>query len=161
MKYSMIRKGAVSVLVAGMMLGGGVAAYAVDTAALEGSPMAFTVTLGVAPHGWELRYQYSTRDSSAIQGSDYTTAIGTVNFTSDVTQQTIYVDTLDDNDVEGPETFQLRIYNPEVNGLYRGEYGWMELMDAIEGIPHNVTYTGQITDNDSTDSSACTTLWSC
>ena len=165
MKYSMIRKGAVSVLVAGMMVAGmtvgGTAAYAVDTAALEGNQMAFTVTLGRPTFGWELRYQYSTRDGSATQGTDYTAATGTVNFIADVTQQTIHVNTLDDIDVEGPETFQLRLYNPEVNGLYRGVDGWVELTDAIEGIPHSFTYTGQIMDNDSARSEACTTLWSC
>ena len=122
----------------------------IDTAAYEGDRMEFKVTLGAAPNGWSVRYKYSTSDNSAVQGQDYKEATGTVTFNSGVKQQIVYVDTVDDSADEGPEIFNLTLYDQEVNGLYRGVTGWVEPTSSIRSMPSEIELTGQIMDNDHT-----------
>ena len=44
--------------------------------------------------------------------------------------------------------FKLKLYDQEVNGLYRGVTGWAASTIAIYGMPSTMTLTGQIQDND-------------
>ncbi len=150
MSYSMKRRAAVSVLVAGMVLGGGEAAYAttIDTAIVEGNQMVFTITLNVAPNGWAVRYEYTTQDGTAVDGNDYKGDSGKVTFNSGVKEQKVYVDTVDDNIEEDPEIFKLYLDDQEVNGLYRDVTGWVDSTTNIRGMPSTITQTGQIMDND-------------
>jgi hypothetical protein len=55
---------------------------------------------------------YSTTDGTAVAGSDYIAASGTVTFAPGQTTQTILVKTLDDAIQEPPETFTVNLSNP-------------------------------------------------
>ncbi len=44
--------------------------------------------------------------------------------------------------------FKLKLYDQEVNGLYRGVTGWVVPTSAIRSMPSTMTLTGQIQDND-------------
>ena len=140
--------------VAGVVLAGGAAltapqaAQAVDTGATEGDTMEFTIKLGAAPNGWAVRYKYKTADGAAVKGEDYDEATGTVTFNSGVKEQKVYVDTIDDSQEEDPEVFKLKLYDQEVNGLYRDVTGWVTPTSNIRSMPRKMTLTGQIQDND-------------
>ena len=146
------------VLAAVVLAGGAMAltptAHAVDTAAAEGDTMTFIVKLGAAPNGWAVRYKYNTQDQSAHAGDDYESTSGTVTFSSGQKERKVYVDTIDDNADEGPEVFKLKLYDQEVNGLYRGVTGWVTPTSGIPSMPSTMTLTGQIMDNDSSNASA-------
>ena len=147
--------------VAGVVLAGGAAltvpqaAHAVDTAATEGDTMEFTIKLGAAPNGWAVRYKYKTTDGSAVKGEDYDNTTGTVTFNSGVKEQKVYVDTIDDSDEEHPEVFKLKLYDQEVNGLYRDVTGWVTPTSNIRSMPRTMTLTGQIQDNDQAVKAGC------
>ena len=54
---------------------------------------------------------YASRDGAAVAGSDFVAALGTLNFTSGETRQTIAVQVLDDTNFEGDESFYLDLSN--------------------------------------------------
>ena len=148
-------------VLAGVVLAGGAAltmpqaAHAADAGATEGDTMEFTITLGAAPNGWAVRYKYKTEDGAAVEGEDYDEATGTVTFNSGVKQQKVYVDTIDDSDEEDPEVFKLKLYDQEVNGLYRGVTGWVTPTSSIRSMPSTMTLKGQIQDNDQAVKAGC------
>ncbi len=124
---------------------------AADAGATEGETMEFTVTLEGTPNGFAIRYKYKTsEDSSAVEGDDYESTSGTVTFNSGVKTQKISVDTIDDSEVEDPEVFNLKLYDQEVNGLYRGVTGWVTPTSNLRQAPRTITLRGQIQDNDGT-----------
>ena len=147
--------------VAGVVLAGAAAltmpqaAHAADAGATEGATMEFTVKLGAAPNGWAVRYKYKTTDGSAVKGEDYDNTTGTVTFNSGVKEQKIYVDTIDDSDEEDPEVFKLKLYDQEVNGLYRDVTGWVTPTSSIRSMPSKMTLKGQIQDNDQAVKAGC------
>ncbi len=151
-KYLMkvMRFCAVIMLVTGVVAAGFVSpvVYAVDTTTVEGDQMKFTVTLGIAPNGWAVRYKYKTEDGSAIQGQDYDNTTGAVTFNSGVKEQTVYVNTIAAAGEENAEVFKLKLYDQEVNGLYAVD-GWVTPTDQIRGMPRTITLTGQIIDQNS------------
>ena len=134
-------RAALCAAIAGVVLAGGAAltapqaAHAVDTGATEGDTMEFTVKLGAAPNGWAVRYKYKTTDGTAVKNEDYEEATGTVTFNSGVKEQKVQVDTIDDSDEEDPEVFKLKLYDQEVNGLYRGVTGWVTPTSNIRSMP--------------------------
>ncbi len=76
---------------------------------LSGSVNAtFTVTLSAAA-GRTTTVNYATANGSALAGSDYTAASGTLSFDPGDTTKTISVAVLSDALVEGPETFTLAL----------------------------------------------------
>ena len=123
-------------------------ATTIDTAALEGDTMTFTITLGAAPNGWAVRYKFKTVNGTAIASDDYTAKDGTVTFNSGVKQKKIYVSTKDDDKEEDPEIFDLKLDDQQVNGLYRDVTGWVSPTSQIRSIPAEIKLTGQILDND-------------
>ncbi len=139
---------AVALLAGSAALAGPQVAHAADAGATEGDKMEFTVKLGAAPNGWAVRYKYKTEDGAAVEGEDYDEATGTVTFNSGVKERKVYVDTIDDSDEEDPEVFKLKLYDQEVNGLYRGVTGWVQPTSNIRSMPGTMTLTGQIQDND-------------
>ncbi len=149
------------VALAGVVLAGGAAlatpqvAHAADAGATEGDTMEFTVTLGAAPNGWAVRYKYKTEDGAAVKDEDYEETTGTVTFNSGVKEQKISVDTIDDSDEEDPEVFKLKLYDQEVNGLYRGVTGWVTPTSNIRSMPSTMTLKGQIQDNDQAVKAGC------
>ncbi len=136
------------VLVGGVALVAPQAAHAADAGATEGDTMEFTVELGAAPNGWAVRYKYKTEDDAAVQSEDYEGTSGTVTFNSGVKTKKISVNTIDDSDKEDPEVFKLKLYDQEVNGLYRGVTGWVTPTSGIRSMPSTMTISGQIQDND-------------
>ena len=146
---------------AGVVLAGGAAltmpqaAHAANAGATEGDTMEFTITLGAAPNGWAVRYKYKTEDGAAVEGEDYDEATGTVTFNSGVKEQKVYVDTIDDSEEEDPEVFKLKLYDQEVNGLYRGVTGWVTPTSSIRSMPSKMTLKGQIQDNDQAVKAGC------
>ena len=58
---------------------------------------------------------YATTDGSALQRSDYTTALGTLNFASGETSKSFWVLISQDSFVEGAETVTLVLNNPTAN----------------------------------------------
>ena len=128
--------------------------HAADAGGTEGDTIEFTIKLGAAPNGWAMRYQYSTADVTAHAGDDYQAVSGRVTFASGETEKTISVTTFDDDVDEFLETFKLKLYDQEVNGLYRGVTGWTDSTLVIVGMPMTMSLTGEIKDNDSTNASA-------
>ena len=74
----------------------------------EGGSLTFTVTKTgstVLSHS----VSYATADNTAIAGSDYTTASGTLTFTSGQDSKTIQVNTIEDGSYESNETFYVNL----------------------------------------------------
>jgi sugar lactone lactonase YvrE len=75
------------------------------------STAVFTVNLSSAS-ATPVTVDYSTTNGSALAGSDYTAATGTLTFAPGQTSRTILVHTLDDATGEPTETFTLTLSNP-------------------------------------------------
>ena len=71
----------------------------------------FTVSLSAA-YGQPVTIHYATADGSAIAGSDYQAASGTLTFAPGVTSQTITVLVNGDRDAESSESFLLLLTSP-------------------------------------------------
>ena len=122
-------------------------ASAVNASATEGNDVEFEVELGHAPNGWAVRYSYKTQDGSAVAGDDYESSSGKVTFNSGVKKQKVSVETYSDNvDESSSETFKLKLYDQEVNGLYQGVTGWVDSTINLSGygMPPTMTLTGEI-----------------
>ena len=101
-----------------------------DVTATEGSTLTFTVLrTGVTTSSHSVTY--GTANGTALAGSDYTTAGGTLTFAPGDTSKTVTVATIDDPINEGNETLSLNLSGPT---------GGATLADAL-GV-------GTITDND-------------
>lgn len=72
--------------------------------------MTFTVTLSAAAAG-PVTVAYSTADGTAISGSDYVAASGSLTFAAGETSKTIQVKVKGDKVAEGNETFNVRLAN--------------------------------------------------
>src|SRR5262249_56751645 len=83
-----------------------------DYAANEGNsgttPFTFAVTLS-APSSNTVTVNYSTANGTALAGSDYTSASGTVTFAPGQTTQTITVNVTGDTTYEPDETFTVNL----------------------------------------------------
>ena len=101
-----------------------------DSSASEGAgSMVFDVTLSQAESA-QVTVAYATSGGSAIQGTDYTAASGTLTFAPGDTTESITVALSEDSLAEADETFQVTLSAPQN----------APLVDA--------TATGTITDND-------------
>ena len=89
----------------------------------------FTVALDVAS-GETVTVEYATSDGTALAGSDYTAASGTLTFAAGDTEKTIEVTVADDSLGEGNEDFTVTLSNASNAGIDVG------------------TATATITDND-------------
>ena len=83
-----------------------------DTTVPEGGTASFMVTLSVSSDE-TVTVEYETRDGKARADSDYTAKSGTVTFPANSTEQTVEVETLQDDDYEGNEEFTVRLSNPD------------------------------------------------
>ena len=103
-----------------------------DADAVEGESLSFTVTLNRAVQGG-LTVTPSFSDGTATQGTDYTENTAALSFTGTAgEQQTITVETIEDEVVEGEETFTVSL----------------SLSDAPSGVTAGSPATGSITDDD-------------
>ncbi len=86
-----------------------------DLAAFEGqsgtTPFAFTVTLSAA-YVLPVSVDFATRDGSALSGSDYLAASGTVTFAPGETSHQVVISVLGDTSLETDETFFVDLMNP-------------------------------------------------
>jgi len=60
---------------------------------------------------------YFTSNDSAVAGSDYTSASGTLNFAAGQTNRTFLITLINDTDPEGQETMNLALRDPSTNTL--------------------------------------------
>lgn len=72
---------------------------------------AFTVSISTSSNE-TVEITYSIASGSALPGSDFTAASGTITFAPGQTSRTILVQTLDDTTYEGNETFVVNLSNP-------------------------------------------------
>ena len=99
----------------------------------------FTVTLSEAS-GQEVTVDYETSDATALAGSDYTAASGTVRITAGDSTGTITVAVLDDGVVEGNETFTVELSGASGATIVDGEgVGTIEDDDVEEPPPGQPT----------------------
>ena len=87
-----------------------------DATAAEGGTASFAVTLDRGALR-TVTVDYATVDGTAIAGSDYTAASGTLTFAPGASQATVAVAVLDDTAAEFDETFALTLSNPSGAGL--------------------------------------------
>jgi hypothetical protein len=83
-------------------------AYAVGE---DGSSVVLTVTRTGATGG-VVSVNYATSNGTATGGADYATQTGTLNFADGETSKTITISILEDQIVEGDETFMVTLSNP-------------------------------------------------
>ena len=76
-----------------------------------GAVLTFAVTLSRMAAN-PITVNYATSDGSALAGSDYTAASGTLTIAAGVSSRTIQVSVLDDSTTEGSETLTLILFNP-------------------------------------------------
>jgi hypothetical protein len=81
---------------------------------------AFTVSLDSGSSS-TITVNYSTANGTAVAGTNYTAASGTVTFPPGVTSQTILVPTLDDGVANGTTTFTVNLSNPVGATISRGQ----------------------------------------
>ena len=77
----------------------------------EGAVLVFTATLSHASSR-TVTVDYATSDGTAVAGSDYSAASGTLTFNAGDTSQTVHVTVLTDSEDESQETLTLTISNP-------------------------------------------------
>ncbi|MEO1431599.1 MAG: Calx-beta domain-containing protein [Cyanobacteria bacterium J06633_8] len=85
-----------------------------DVSALEGDSGTkdFTFTVNLSTTSTEtIALEFSTADSTAIAGSDYTATSGTLNFNPGETSKTVNVSVIGDTTVESDETFSVNLTN--------------------------------------------------
>ena len=87
-----------------------------DVAAAEGGTASFAVTLDRGALR-TVTVDYATADGTAVAGSDYTAAAGTLTFAPGTSRATVAVAVLDDTTSEFEETFSLTLSNPSGAGL--------------------------------------------
>ena len=100
-----------------------------ENRAEEGEPLPFGASLS-APHNREITLEWSLKDDSAMAGSDYVSAAGTLTLAVGETANTIEVATVEDTVPEHDEFVRLVLANP------------------VEVALDDDTYTGIIVDDD-------------
>ena len=81
-----------------------------DASATEGGALSFTVSLSAASAS-NVTVNYSTADGSALAGSDYSAASGTLTFLAGELSKTVVVNSLQDSLYEGNESFVVNLSN--------------------------------------------------
>ncbi|MEM7112807.1 MAG: carbohydrate binding domain-containing protein [Chloroflexota bacterium] len=82
-------------------------AYVVE----EGGTVEVTAVLNMTPTE-TVTVSYSTSDATALAGNDYTAASGSLVFPAGTTEQTITLNTIDDDEEEEDESFHVTLSNP-------------------------------------------------
>ncbi|OJW61547.1 MAG: hypothetical protein BGO57_12650 [Sphingomonadales bacterium 63-6] len=82
-----------------------------NASATEGGALTFTVTRSGSTSG-TASVSYATANGTAVAGSDYSAASGTVSFAAGETTRTITVNTINDTAVESAETLTVILSNP-------------------------------------------------
>jgi hypothetical protein len=72
----------------------------------------FTISLS-APFPTAVSMTYATANGSAVAGSDYVAAAGTITFEPGQTKRTVLIETIDDAVAESDENFSVNLTNPQ------------------------------------------------
>ncbi len=109
--------------------------------ASEGETLGFVVTLSGSTSR-TVTVDYATADASAMAGSDYAAASGTLDFAPGESSATVSVEIVDDVTYEPDETFLVRLSSPVNAAIAGGEATGMILDDdeepaAVSVIPDN------------------------
>lgn len=97
------------------------------------SPITFRVTLS-QPSAKTITLSYATADGTAIAGTDYTAASGTITFTPGQTLATVQVNIIADIIAEPTEVFFLNLSMPTNVTIVDGQAMGMILNDDVPGI---------------------------
>jgi hypothetical protein len=98
----------------------------IEEVTFQFSPIAYTVTEGgtatvtvtrTGPVNRGATVDWTTRDGTAVAGSDYNAGAGTLSFAVGVRSKTFTVTTLSDTVVESPETVLLALRNPSPGAI--------------------------------------------
>ncbi len=108
-----------------------------EASATEGDEVTFTVSLSAASSR-QVTVDYATSGGTAVSGTDFTAASGTLTFAAGDSSRTVSVATADDTVDENDESFTLTLSN--ASGATLG----------------NTTATGTIVDNDTTTATPLT-----
>ena len=128
----------------------------------EGAVMVFTATLSHASSR-TVTVDYATSDGTAVAGSDYTAASGTLTFNAGDTSQTVQVTVLTDSEDESQETLTLTLSNPsqatldDATGTGTIENGESSSSTVVNSPPNGlptVSGTPQVGETLTTDTSA-------
>jgi hypothetical protein len=84
------------------------------------TPMTFTVSL-TAPSGDPVTVNYATADGTAIAGTDYQAANGTLTFAPGQTSQTITVNAIGNPLYDPTKTFTVNLSSPSGAGIAQGQ----------------------------------------
>ncbi|WP_420137924.1 Calx-beta domain-containing protein [Sphingomonas sp.] len=95
----------------------------------EGGALTFTVTKTGGASG-SFSVNYATADSTAVSGSDYTAASGTLTFAAGETTKTITISTVNDTAVENAETMYVNLSAPSGGATISRAQGVGTITDA-------------------------------
>jgi len=102
-----------------------------DSGGTEGSNIPFIVTRAGTTSG-TYSVNYITSDGTAVAGTDYVAASGTVTFAPNETTKTVWVLAAGDQDVEGDETFSISLYGPTSGATIGDGEGTGTISDYVD-----------------------------
>lgn len=120
-----------------------------DASVSEGGTLVFTITKSGTASG-TTTVNYATADSSAVAGSDYTAASGTLTFLATDTSKTVIVATTDDAVRESAETMLLNLSNATGGATIIDGQGTGTIVDndtfACSSVSFTVAGNGPVTE---------------
>ena len=87
-----------------------------DERVTEGDDASYTITLDSAASAQAVTVDYTTTDKTALAGTDYTAAGGTVTIPAGQTSATVNVTTTENTDDEANRYYEFRMSNPQGGG---------------------------------------------
>ncbi len=114
-----------------------------DAQGTEGENIVFTVTRG-GNTAVRATVDVNTVADSATEDVDYSNVTGQVVFAENETEQTVTVATIDDDDVEGDETFSVNLSNPSA-GVILDDQGVGTILDNDDPPEPTVEATKEVT----------------
>src|SRR5439155_960449 len=104
----------------------------------EGGTATVTVTIGPPSDQW-VYVNYDTSDGTATAWSDYYSTSASLTFYPGQTQQTFTIQTIDDSDVESPETINVALSGASGADLDSSANGIVTILDNDGGPPPGAT----------------------
>jgi K319L-like, PKD domain/Calx-beta domain len=106
-----------------------------DQTVAEGGTATFTVSLGGCLSSQQVTVDFATFDGTATAPGDYTPATGTLTFVPGDTSESVTVQTNQDAQFEGTETFDVNLSNPSGNAVIADALGVGAIVDVVDGHP--------------------------
>ena len=105
-----------------------------DASATEGDSLNFSVSL-LPASGQQVTVRYATTSGTAESGTDFTAVSGTLTFAAGETSQTVRVQTNEDRNNEGNETFTLALSNATNATLDTDASATGTIFDGVTPVP--------------------------